>query len=202
MVTAAPADWVGSAALVAVTLMVFGDGGLAGAVYSPVEVIVPTVLFPPATPLTFQVTFLLDGPVMVAVKVIVWPSSNVALAGDMDILTAGAGVKAALPPPQPSESTTRHTRRMTDVDLQRCDKTSPRRAVPPDEIGSPPAGTRHGRAARRFWLTGCCSGNRRFFCSGLTGSGGTSGPSARLAEGRSRRAPVGRLPSPVSRRAA
>lgn len=39
-----------------------------GAVYKPVELIVPTLLFPPVTPLTCQVTAVLEAPVTVAVN--------------------------------------------------------------------------------------------------------------------------------------
>jgi hypothetical protein len=49
-------DFVESAWLVAVICTVAGDGKSAGAVYTPLEVIVPSVAFPPDTPLTLQLT--------------------------------------------------------------------------------------------------------------------------------------------------
>jgi hypothetical protein len=53
-------DFEASAALVAVTVTVAGEGGANGAVYcavaAPVETIVPMVEFPPAIPLTLQLT--------------------------------------------------------------------------------------------------------------------------------------------------
>ena len=55
-VTCAVADLVGSSIDVAVTVTVAGDGTAAGAVYEPVEVIVPTVALPPETPSTSQAT--------------------------------------------------------------------------------------------------------------------------------------------------
>jgi hypothetical protein len=55
-VTALVPVCVVSAALVAVTVIVFGDGRLAGAVYIPFASIVPIVAFPPTTEFTAQVT--------------------------------------------------------------------------------------------------------------------------------------------------
>jgi hypothetical protein len=55
-VTVAVADFVVSAWLVAITDTVAGLGTIEGVVYSPEEEIVPTVLFPPATLFTLQVT--------------------------------------------------------------------------------------------------------------------------------------------------
>ena len=53
-------DFELSAALVAVTVTVAGEGGVGGAVYcavaEPVATIVPTVEFPPAIPFTLQLT--------------------------------------------------------------------------------------------------------------------------------------------------
>jgi hypothetical protein len=48
-----------SALATAVTVTVFGDGTVFGAVYNPSLLIVPTVEFPPSTPLTCQVTAVL-----------------------------------------------------------------------------------------------------------------------------------------------
>jgi hypothetical protein len=67
-VTLADADFVMSACDTAVTVTVAGLGTAEGAVYSPEEVIVPTVEFPPVTPFTCQVTAVLEVPVTVAVN--------------------------------------------------------------------------------------------------------------------------------------
>ena len=58
-----------SAALVALTLTVFGLGRLAGALYFPFASIVPTVADPPFVPFTDQVTFVFDEPLTVALNV-------------------------------------------------------------------------------------------------------------------------------------
>src|SRR5271168_3349597 len=71
--TVAVADFAGSAALVAVTCTLAGDGKSAGAVYAPAVVMVPEVAVPPGTPFTFQVTAVLAVPVTAAVKVCVLP---------------------------------------------------------------------------------------------------------------------------------
>ena len=74
IVTLAVADFDGSATLVAVTETLGGAGGNAGAVYvaesGAVAVIMPRVEFPPAPPLTLQLTATLDAPppVTVALK--------------------------------------------------------------------------------------------------------------------------------------
>jgi hypothetical protein len=62
-------DLVVSAMEVAVTATVAGVGTAAGAVYTPLLEIIPTVALPPVTPLTLQVTVVLDAFVTVAVKV-------------------------------------------------------------------------------------------------------------------------------------
>ncbi|MDE3137522.1 MAG: hypothetical protein KGL59_13175 [Acidobacteriota bacterium] len=54
--------------LVAVTVTDAGLGRSAGAVYSPPDVIVPTVVFPPATPFTLHVTLVFDDPLTVALN--------------------------------------------------------------------------------------------------------------------------------------
>ncbi len=63
------ADFAGSAWLVAVTCTVAGDGRSAGAVYTPAELIVPRVVFPPGTVLTLQLTAVSVVFVTVAVNV-------------------------------------------------------------------------------------------------------------------------------------
>jgi hypothetical protein len=54
------AVFFGSATLVAAIVTVAGEGKPAGAVYSPVDEIVPTVEFPPAVPFTVHVTLVFD----------------------------------------------------------------------------------------------------------------------------------------------
>lgn len=67
-VTAEEADFVVSAALVAVTLTVLGEGSAAGAVYLPVESMVPRVELPPAVEFTDQLTVVFVEPKTVAEK--------------------------------------------------------------------------------------------------------------------------------------
>lgn len=54
--TAADADFVESAALLAVTVTEEPDGTVLGVLYKPVDEIVPTVELPPCTPFTHHVT--------------------------------------------------------------------------------------------------------------------------------------------------
>jgi hypothetical protein len=68
MVTEAEAVRVGSTTLAAFTVTTFGEGGRAGAAYSPVALMVPTVAFPPARSFTDQLTPWLLLPVTVAVN--------------------------------------------------------------------------------------------------------------------------------------
>jgi hypothetical protein len=56
IVTFADPETVGDATLVAVTVTVGGVGTVEGAVYIPTVSIQPTIAFPPATPLTDQLT--------------------------------------------------------------------------------------------------------------------------------------------------
>jgi hypothetical protein len=73
IVTLALPNFAASATLVAVTLTVAGDGGVAGAVktavVAPFAAIVPSVAFPPATPFTLQVTSVAGLPVPVTLAV-------------------------------------------------------------------------------------------------------------------------------------
>jgi hypothetical protein len=69
-------DFVASAWLVAVTCTVAGEDRAAGAVYTPADVIVPSVAFPPGTPLTLQVTAVSVVFVTVATNVIWFPSTT------------------------------------------------------------------------------------------------------------------------------
>jgi hypothetical protein len=98
-------DFVESAWLVAVTCTVAGDGRSAGAVYTPADVITPTVAFPPGTPLTLQLTVVSDVFVTVAVRVVWFPSSTDAFVGVTFTVIAGGGGGGggdAPPAPQPS----------------------------------------------------------------------------------------------------
>jgi len=67
-VTEAEPDFVVSAVLVAVTLIVLGDGSVAGAVYWPVASIVPSVELPPAVEFTDHVTVVFVEPDTLAEK--------------------------------------------------------------------------------------------------------------------------------------
>src|SRR6266849_8274541 len=69
-------DFVGSAWLVAVICTVAGDGKSAGAVYTPADVIVPIVAFPPGTLFTLQLTAVSVVFVTVTVKVAWFPSTT------------------------------------------------------------------------------------------------------------------------------
>jgi hypothetical protein len=73
--------FVVSAALVAVTVIVFGLGKFTGAVYNPVESIVPVVAFPPATAFTDHVTLAFAFPATAAANACVAPARTDAEAG-------------------------------------------------------------------------------------------------------------------------
>jgi hypothetical protein len=64
---AAPKGLV-SAELMALTVIVAGVGTMAGAVYNPEVLMVPTVEFPPSTPFTDQMMVVLTGLTTVAVN--------------------------------------------------------------------------------------------------------------------------------------
>jgi hypothetical protein len=66
-VTLALPLWVESCVLVALMATTAGEGTVAGAVYLPLEEIVPTEAFPPLTPFTDHVTVVLKAPVPVSV---------------------------------------------------------------------------------------------------------------------------------------
>jgi len=98
-VTVAEALRLVSAVLVAFTVTVLGEGGMAGAVYRPLTSIVPTVALPPAMLFTDQVTEFAP-PVMVEVNCCVPPVSTPAEAGET--LTTRSTVRFApldVPPP-------------------------------------------------------------------------------------------------------
>jgi hypothetical protein len=83
-------NWVLACDVAVTVIAVFG--GEAGAVYRPVESIVPTVAFPPAIPFTLQLTALLLLPVTetVGVNCCFVPAAKVALVGLIVMITAGA----------------------------------------------------------------------------------------------------------------
>jgi len=87
----AAADFVASAWLVAVTCTVAGDGMSTGAVYTPAEVIVPSVAFPPGTPLMLQLTAVSDVFVTVAVNVTWFPNKTDAFVGFTVTAIVGGG---------------------------------------------------------------------------------------------------------------
>ena len=107
IVTVTVADFVASAWLVALTCALAGAGRSAGAVYTPPDVIVPTVVFPPATPFTLQLTLVSVVFVTVAVNIAVFPSTTDPLVGAMvtTIDGGGGGPPELEPPPQPSVHT-------------------------------------------------------------------------------------------------
>ena len=68
-VIVAESDLVLPAWFVAVTCTVVGEGKSAGAVYTPVDEMVPTVEFPPVIPFTLQLTLVSAAFVTAAVNV-------------------------------------------------------------------------------------------------------------------------------------
>jgi hypothetical protein len=109
-VTCALADFVESAALVAVTCTVCGEGKSVGAVKTPDRVIVPVAAVPPATPFTLQTTSVSAALLTVAEKSCVLPKSTVAADGVTAIVTESGGgggrvTVPAFPPPHPKAHT-------------------------------------------------------------------------------------------------
>jgi hypothetical protein len=94
-VAVAVAVFVGSATLVPAIVTVAGEGKPAGAVYSPVDEIVPVVEFPPAVPFTDHVTLVLDELLTLAVNCCVPDSWTEALAGETETDTADITVTDA-----------------------------------------------------------------------------------------------------------
>ena len=86
---------VGELTLMAVTVTVSGLGKLAGGVYTPPLLIVPTLLLPPVTPFTCHVTDVVGRLVTLAMKVVVLPMRTCALPLTA---TAGVGFAARLQP--------------------------------------------------------------------------------------------------------
>jgi hypothetical protein len=83
-----------SAALTAVTVTL-PEGTVDDAVKSPLAETVPTVEFPPATPLTLQVTLVFELPLTVAVNCCVCETGTEAPVGDSVIETTGRTVTVA-----------------------------------------------------------------------------------------------------------
>jgi len=106
MVTAAAALFVLSAWLVAWTFTVAGTGRFCGAVYRPAAEIVPTVLLPPGTPFTAQLTAVLGVLVTLAVNCRVTPRKTEAVTGEtsMVIGEGGGGGEDPEPPVTPHPS--------------------------------------------------------------------------------------------------
>jgi hypothetical protein len=71
------------------------EGTVVGAVYNPVLDIVPTVVFPPFTPFTLQVTAVFVVPVTLAVNCCVWDTPTDPLAGETLTETPPAMVTVA-----------------------------------------------------------------------------------------------------------
>ena len=92
VITSVPVpDFVESAWLVAVTCTVTGEGMSTGAVYTPAEVIVPSVAFPPGTPLMLQLTAVSDVFVTAAVNVTWFPNKTDAFVGFAVTAIGGGG---------------------------------------------------------------------------------------------------------------
>jgi ABC-type transporter Mla MlaB component len=89
--TVALADAVFCTALCAVTVTGL-DGTVAGAVYMPDEVTVPTVELPPDAPFTIQFTAVLLLPETAALNCWDCPTCRLALVGETETDTAGAAV--------------------------------------------------------------------------------------------------------------
>jgi hypothetical protein len=113
-----------SAALVAVTVIVFGVGRFIGAVYNPVASIVPVVAFPPGTALIDHTTLVFAFPVTAAANVCVAPARTAAVAG-VTVTTTPAfsgGIVGDEPPlllPTPAQPATSKTN-ITAAAIQRC----------------------------------------------------------------------------------
>ena len=97
-----------SVALVARTVTETGDGRFAGAVYIPVESIVPNVAFPPAIPFTVQITAGFVALLTVAVKACGSPRRTEAVAGAIVTeIFEGGSCGEPTSPPQPRNDATR-----------------------------------------------------------------------------------------------
>ena len=97
MVTVVDADLVLSATLVAVTVTVFGDGAVAGAVYKPLAEIVPHAGPAQPAPVTVHVTAVLELPVTVALNCCALPACTLGFSGEMLTATGTLTVTIAEP---------------------------------------------------------------------------------------------------------
>jgi hypothetical protein len=111
-VTEELADFVVSAALVAVTVIDAGLGTVAGALNKPEEDMVPTVLFPPAVPPTLHVTAVFELPATVAENCLVAPTARFAVPGVTVTVTVGVGAGFEFLLPQPSNDNRKADSRM------------------------------------------------------------------------------------------
>lgn len=117
-VAAELALWAGSSTLAARTDTVAGAGRLAGAVYAPLAVMVPTVAFPPGTPFTLQVTDGFDAPVTLALNVCDMPNRTDAAGGAIVTVIMGGGGGGPFPTtPQPRSDATRTSTRRHSNEL-------------------------------------------------------------------------------------
>src|SRR5579862_805122 len=106
MVTRALADLLGSACEIAFTFTVGGVGSVAGATYTPNVLMVPTLLLPPFTLLTCQVTVVFVVLMTVALNTCDDPGASVTALGDTLTEIIGGGVE---PPPHPASSNAAQT---------------------------------------------------------------------------------------------
>ena len=99
-----------SAVLVASTFTTAGTGKSAGAVYTPLELIVPTPTFPPGIPFTLQSTARLEAFVTAAVNGCEFPSKTGTEEGvTVTVMTgAGGGGFELARPPQPNRDAARN----------------------------------------------------------------------------------------------
>jgi hypothetical protein len=91
MVTLAVPEADNSAWLVAVIVTLGEEGSAAGAVYNPVESMVPTAESPPPVPFTAQFTAVFVVPVTVAVNCCCSPRKTDAVAGATETVTEAGG---------------------------------------------------------------------------------------------------------------
>jgi hypothetical protein len=95
-----------SAALIALIFTVDGVGMVAGAVYRPAVEMIPTESLPPTTPLTLQVTVVLEVPITDAENCSVDPVWTVPEVGDTETTTFGVatGIDDGFFPPHPTNT--------------------------------------------------------------------------------------------------
>lgn len=107
ILTCTEPETAGDETVVAAIVIVLGFGIAAGGVYTPVAEIVPTVLLPPATEFTLQVTAAFVLLATVAVKVVGFPSRT--WLAPETLTLAGWLFWGAAPPPelQPDNMVTR-----------------------------------------------------------------------------------------------